>query len=85
MASKATPVVQPKWVEVHGVHRYNKFGCRCDICRAAKSTEDRARRRKGKAPDGSHGAKGYAYGCRCDICKADHAANQRAKRAEGKA
>jgi hypothetical protein len=32
----------------HGLTMYNKYGCRCDVCRAAKQAQDRKYRAKKK-------------------------------------
>ena len=83
---------------VHGtLHAYSKRLCRCDECRAAWSTYQRAyqerRRAEGTRPSTpvEHGTRnGYTnHGCRCDECVAEHRRYhreyQRRKRAEQRA
>jgi hypothetical protein len=50
---------------VHGiVNSYNKGGCRCDLCKKAKSDYRR------NAPITKHGTKwNYDKGCRCSFCR----------------
>ena len=71
------------FVRGHGTtNRYTNLGCRCDACKAAKSTYDRAWRlaRKGTTPP-KHGEVGYRiYACRCEICAAGHATQRRRDR-----
>lgn len=73
----------------HGYGRYSS-GCRCEICRAAKSTYMRERRGRAGAirelseasgwgrnfvPDAAHGISGYQdSGCRCETCRSAKAA-----------
>jgi hypothetical protein len=54
----------------HGLARYNKGGCRCDVCTRAKAdaARDHYRSRYGTEPP-THNASSYTnYGCRCDAC-----------------
>jgi endogenous inhibitor of DNA gyrase (YacG/DUF329 family) len=50
----------------HGIYRYNKHGCRCDVCKAAaKHYNDRNR----KPLPPKHGVRRYRkFGCRCQVC-----------------
>lgn len=67
----------------HGYNRY-AYGCRCDVCRAAKAAYMRDKRaqaaeiRRAALADGAaryeatgteHGRSGYQnHGCRCPVC-----------------
>lgn len=68
----------------HGANGYEARGCRCDVCRAARTQRQSRwqKSEKGKAflaklkgkpvPEGKHGTT-YAYqtyACRCDLCRA---------------
>lgn len=70
---------------IHGTSRYSK-GCRCVVCRAAKSEYVKnynARRSEEFRRTGAvnkHGATGYRYGCRCEICQGEAATVRRAGR-----
>lgn len=55
----------------HGLTGYDYHGCRCDVCKAAKSQSYRElRERLTGSPNTPHGTKnGYdTYGCRCESC-----------------
>lgn len=59
----------------HGYGKYTNGGCRCDVCRQAMATYQRAARaRRAALPERQipHGTvNGYAnYDCRCDSCAA---------------
>jgi len=67
----------------HGYVAYT-HGCRCDICREAKATYQRERRRALKAggsvpPTAQHGLRTtyVEYGCRCSHCRRAEAAAHR--------
>ena len=75
----------------HGVTRYDNYGCRCEVCRAANADrhrELRSRRAASRPEDNvglAHGSRStyVSYGCRCERCvEAQRAANsQRTSRA----
>jgi hypothetical protein len=72
----------------HGFTRYG-YGCRCEVCRAAKAAYMRKRRAAARerrvaaeaasgsryvAPGISHGLSGYQdHGCRCFVCRLSNA------------
>lgn len=66
-----------------------KYGCRCDVCRAASRDYQRRWRadHAGQAPDWAHGTlTGYnAYACRCDACSTARREYGRAYRARKRA
>ena len=74
----------PRPAPKHGYVAYT-HGCRCDICREAKATYQRERRRALKAGGSvprtaQHGLRTtyVEYGCRCSHCRrASAAANRR--------
>lgn len=65
----------------HGYVPYTR-GCRCEVCRNAKSTYMRAKRRRARRVRESvggrlfvehirHGTAGYKdHSCRCEVCRA---------------
>lgn len=75
----------------HGTrHRYDRWKCRCDACRAAKTRAQRDARRDRRARrEGAqfkHGAAAYdCWGCRCDTCRAAHAADTARQRRDRRA
>jgi hypothetical protein len=72
----------------HGLSGYVDRGCRCDVCRAAKSRANRLGRRRrvalvraGLAEPPEHGKSSYEnWGCRCETCSAAHAETMEAQR-----
>lgn len=55
----------------HGTETRYKFGCRCDVCKAAAAQARRDRRNFNRTPPTVHGTHaGYSNGCRCDACRA---------------
>lgn len=57
-----------------GISGYNRFGCRCEECRAAASEANRRYRLKPKPPVHiTPGITGYQRGCRCPECLAGKA------------
>jgi hypothetical protein len=69
----------------HGTDNgYSNYGCRCDLCKAARAAARKGR--QGAVPENAvHGKRStyQACGCRCDLCRAaERAYNQ--KRIEAK-
>lgn len=84
----------------HGLATYQRLGCRCDVCREAKSSYQRSIRQynRGKrdaaraagreyvAKGIRHGLGGYQYhSCRCLTCKTANAQVVARRRAAGSA
>jgi hypothetical protein len=79
-----TPIPPP---DAHGKYStYNKWKCRCDLCRAANVASTlrlRARRAGQTPPEDAHGK--YStytnWSCRCELCRAANLAQQRKQQA----
>jgi hypothetical protein len=70
----------PGFVE-HGASAYRNWGCKCGVCLAANTDEQRRVRvaryavtaEQGLPASVKHGRSAYQnWGCRCEVCTADH-------------
>jgi DNA-binding XRE family transcriptional regulator len=74
-------------LERHGLYRYQKAGCRCDVCREASN----AHTARGVAaaqiamqdPNSPRHGHLYSFGCRCDKCTDESRARRGLVRNEG--
>ncbi|MER7813726.1 hypothetical protein ABZ714_30815 [Streptomyces sp. NPDC006798] len=86
---------RPRGTHDHGDHRRYAQGCRCGLCRAAHTAQNRVWRAQRAADPAAADRAGHGkastytnYLCRCDLCVAAHSAlmaanHQARKRARG--
>lgn len=64
------------YVQHGSLSSYGFYGCRCGVCRKAKSDYTKAWNARKLLTVTRHGWRAYKYGCRCVICRTSKSRHQ---------